>query len=97
MHFDITMHNQKQFCAHPYDVCVLVVREFYSNLTEEYQDVVYVRGKQVPIGSQSINSYFGITSEADEHAEYVAYVDEAELNSIMADLCVARGEWATSP
>ena len=97
VHAVITMHNWKQFCAHPDDVCVPVVREFYSNLTEEYQDVVYVRGIQVPIGRKSINSYFGITSEVDEHAEYVTSVDEAELNSIMADLCVAGVEWTTSP
>ena len=97
VHSVITMHSWKQFCAHLDDVCVPIVREFYSNLTKEYQDVVYVWGKQVPIGSHSINSYFGITSEADEHAEYVASVDEAELNSVMADLCVAGVEWTTSP
>ena len=45
VHSVITMHNWKQFCAHPDNVCVPVVREFYSNLPKEYQDVVYVRGK----------------------------------------------------
>ena len=45
VHSVITMHNWKQFCVHPDDVCVPVVREFYANLTDEYQDVVYVRGK----------------------------------------------------
>ena len=76
------VHNWKNLCAHLDDACVPVVREFYSNLTEEYQDVVYVRGKQVPIGSKMFNNYFGIQREADEHSEYVASVDEAELDSV---------------
>ena len=58
---------------------------------------MYVRGKQVPIRSKTINNYFGIKSEADEHSEYVAYTDEAEIDSVLVDLCVAGPEWSTSP
>ena len=92
MHSVVTMHSWKNFYAHPSDACVPVVREFYSNLTEEYQVVVYVRGKQVPIGNKTINNYFGIKSEADEHSAYMASEDKAELNSVLAYLCVARAE-----
>ena len=45
VHSVITMHIWRKFGAHPDDLYVPVVREFYSNLTEEYEDVVYVRGK----------------------------------------------------
>ena len=91
------MHNWKYFYSHPDDACVPVVREFYSNLIEDYQDVVYVRGKKGPIGNKTINNYFGIKSEVDEHSEYVASTDEAEIDSILANLCVEGAEWSTSP
>ena len=97
VHSVITMHNWKNLCALPDDAYVLVVRGFYSNLTKEYQDVVYVRGKQVPIGSKTINNYFGIKSEVDEHSEYVASANEAEFDSVLADLRVVGAEWSTSP
>ena len=91
------MHNWKNFYAHPDDACVLFVKEFYSNLSEEYQDIVYVRWKQVPIGRKTINNYFGIKSEADEHSKYKASVDEVELNLVLAGLWVVGVKWSTSP
>ena len=96
VHSVITMHNWKQFCVHPDDVCVPIVREFYANFTDEYQEVVFVRGKQVRIDSQAINRHFGITSAANEHTDFVASVDEASLNSVITDLCVTGAQWTTS-
>ncbi|PON79629.1 hypothetical protein PanWU01x14_008610 [Parasponia andersonii] len=69
---DVTIqHNWQLFCAHPEDSIVPLVREFYANLTNPEEDIVYVRGVQVPLSMDAINTIFGLGDLVDEHSEFV--------------------------
>ncbi|PON80912.1 hypothetical protein TorRG33x02_233200 [Trema orientale] len=67
----IIQHNWQLFCAHPEDPIVALVHKFYANLTDPEEDIVYVRGVQVPLSEEAINVVFGLEDPMDGHLEFV--------------------------
>ncbi|PON85987.1 hypothetical protein TorRG33x02_181920, partial [Trema orientale] len=88
----INQHNWRQFCAHPEDPIVPLVREFYANLTDPEEDTVYVRGVQVPWTEEAINTVFGLGDPVDEHSEFVADITEQELIMVLETVAAAGAE-----
>ncbi|PON35554.1 hypothetical protein PanWU01x14_335450, partial [Parasponia andersonii] len=92
----ITQHNWKQFCAHPEDPIVPLVREFYANLTDPVENTVYVRGVQVSWSEEAINAVFGLGDPVDEHSEFIENITEHDLITVLETVAVAGAEWNVS-
>ncbi|PON42276.1 hypothetical protein PanWU01x14_283280 [Parasponia andersonii] len=88
----ITQHNWQLFCAHPEDLIAPLVREFYANMTNPDDDTVYVRGVQVPLSAEAINTIYGLGDPVDEHSEFVEAITEPELATVLETVAIAGAE-----
>ena len=57
---EILRKGWQNFSKHPKKGCVVIVREFYANLTEQEGYKIFVRGKQVPFDWYTINGFFQV-------------------------------------
>ncbi|PON66208.1 hypothetical protein PanWU01x14_110740, partial [Parasponia andersonii] len=92
----IIQHNWQLFCTHPKDPIVPLVREFYANLTNLEEDTVYVRGVQVPLSMEAINTIFGLGDLVDEYSEFVENIIESKLLMVLKTVAIAEAEWNVS-
>ncbi|PON70143.1 hypothetical protein PanWU01x14_083180 [Parasponia andersonii] len=82
--------------THPEDPIMPLVREFYANLTNPDDDTVYVRGVQVPLSVEAINTIFGLGDPVNEHSEFVEDITKPELVTMLETVAIAGVEWNVS-
>ena len=64
-----TVHNAAarrgwlEFCNHPRDPVLPVVKEFYTNLVSPGQHNIWVRNSLVPLDSRVINAFYNLPAE----------------------------------
>ena len=64
-----TIHNAAakrewlEFCNHPRDPVVPIVKEFYANLVSPDQHNIWVRNTLVPLDSHVINAFYNLPAE----------------------------------
>ena len=64
-----TIHNAAakrgwlEFCKHPRNLVLPVVKEFYANLVSPYQHNIWVRNTLVPLDSRVINAFYNLPAE----------------------------------
>ncbi|PON70375.1 hypothetical protein PanWU01x14_080440 [Parasponia andersonii] len=92
----IIQHNWQLFCAHPEDPIVPLVREFYTNMTNPDDDTVYIRGVQVPLSVEAINTIFSLGDPIDEHSEFVEDITKPELVIVLETVAIVGAEWNVS-
>ena len=53
------------FCTHPRDPVLPIVKEFYSNMLQQDQHTIMVRNVQVSLNSRVINAFYNLPSDID--------------------------------
>ena len=54
-----------EFCNHPRDPVLPLVKEFYANLLGQDQRTIWVRNTLVPLDSRAINAFYNLPSNVD--------------------------------
>lgn len=96
IHSVIAKHQWRQFCSHPTEAVVPIVREFYAHFAGDGQRTVYVRGVQVPIHKNVINQFYGLNEAEDLHTEYAANATDEWLACALQNVCVEGTAWSVS-
>ncbi|PON62892.1 hypothetical protein PanWU01x14_135680 [Parasponia andersonii] len=65
-------------------------------MTNPDDDTVYVRGVQVPLSTEAINTIYGLGDPVDEHSEFVEAITEPELATVLETVAIAGAEWNVS-
>ncbi|KAH9763726.1 hypothetical protein KPL70_001262 [Citrus sinensis] len=96
-----TIHNAAakrgwlDFCNHPRDPVLPVVKEFYANLVSPDQHNIWVRNTLVPLDTRVINAFYNILAEIN--CEYVKLLDKLtpkKWNTIFTTLTIGGASWA---
>ena len=75
-----TIHNAAakrgwlEFCKHPRDHVLQVVKEFYANLVSPDQNNIWVTNTLVPLDSHVINAFYNLPTETN--CEYAKLLDK---------------------
>ncbi|KAH9801429.1 hypothetical protein KPL71_001026 [Citrus sinensis] len=83
-----------EFCNHPRDPVLPLVKEFYANLVSLGQHNIWVRNSLVPLDSQVINVFCNLLSEVN--CEYVKLLDKLtpqRWNKIFTTLTINGAYW----
>ena len=96
-----TVHNTAakcgwlEFCSHPRDPILLVVKEFYANLVSPCQHNIWVRNSLFPLDSRVINAFYNLPAEINyEYVELLDKLTPQRWNTIFTTLIVEGASWA---
>ena len=53
------------FCTHPRDPVLQIVKEFYSNMLQQDQRTIMVKNVQVPLDLKVINAFYNLPFDMD--------------------------------
>ena len=90
-----TIHNAAakrgwlEFCNHPRDPVLPIVKEFYANLVSLDQHNIWVRDTLVPLDSRVKNAFYNLPAEIN--CEYAKLLDKLTLkkwNTIFTPLTI---------
>ncbi|EXB53755.1 hypothetical protein L484_022412 [Morus notabilis] len=93
----IHQHGWRQFCQHPSNPIVPLVREFYANLLDFNQETVFVQNVKVPFTARAINSIFGLEEVVDEYVDFASEVTDEQLEVVLAEVAIEGATWQISP
>ena len=78
-----------EFCNHPRDPVLPLVKEFYSNLLSYVQHNTWVKNSLVPLDSRVINAFYNLPSEVNcEYAKLLDKLTPQRWNKIFTTLTV---------
>ena len=72
-----------------------MVREFYSNMIDMKEDIVYVRGVWVPMGHERINEVLQI-EDSRNGVRFKRLLDEPNHDKIVKFLTAGKGKWRST-
>ena len=84
-----------EFCDHPRNPVLPVMKEFYANLVSPGQHNIWVRNSLVPLDSRVINAFYNLPAEIN--CAYAKLLDKLTLqrwNKIFTTLIVKGATWA---
>ena len=88
-------HGWLEFCDHPRDPVLPVVKEFYANLVSPGQHNIWVRNSLVPLDSRVINAFYNLVAEINyEYAKLLDKLTPQRWNKIFTTLTVKGATWA---
>ena len=84
-----------EFCNHPRDPVLPVVKEFYANLVSPDQHNIWVRNTLVPLDSRIINAFYNLYAEINcEYAKLLDKLTPKKWNTIFITLTIDGALWA---
>ena len=84
-----------EFCNHPRDTVMPLVKEFYVNLVSPGQHNIWVRNSLVPLDSRVINAFYNLPSKINyEYAKLLDKLTPQRWNKIFITLTVKGASWA---
>ena len=83
------------FCMHKPPGFAVVVREFYANMVEMKEDLVYVRGIWVLMGHERINEVLQI-KDPKNGSKYMKLLKEPNHEKIVNFLTAGKGKWSST-
>ncbi|KAK9222171.1 hypothetical protein WN944_010603 [Citrus x changshan-huyou] len=88
-------HGWLEFCNHPQDPVLPLVKEFYANLVSPGQYNIWVRNSLVPLDSRVINPFYNLPSEVNcDYAKLLDKLTPQRWNKIFTTLTVKGASWA---
>ena len=96
-----TIHNAAakqgwlEFCKHPRDHVLQVMKEFYANLVSPDQHNIWVRNTLVPLDSRVINAFYNLPAEITcEYAKLRDKLTQKKWTTIFTTLTIEGVSWA---
>ena len=83
------------FCKHKPLGFAAVIREFYANLIDMKEDLIYVRGIWVPMSHERINEVLQI-KDPKNGSKYKKLIREPNHEKIIDFLTVGTGKWSST-
>ena len=84
-----------EFCNHPRDPVLPVVKEFNANLVSPDQHNIWVRNTLVPLDSRVINAFYNLPAETNyEYAKLLDKLTPKKWNIIFTTLTIEGASWA---
>ncbi|KAH9763201.1 hypothetical protein KPL70_001079 [Citrus sinensis] len=84
-----------EFCNHPRDPVLPVVKEFYANLVSSSQHNIWVRNSLGLLDSRVINAFYNLPTEINyEYAQLLDKLTSQRWNKIFTTLIVEGASWA---
>ena len=84
-----------EFCNHPRDYVLPLVKEFYANLVSPGQHNIWVRNSLVPLDSRVINAFYNLPAEVNcEYDKLLEKLTPQRWNKIFTTLTVKGASWA---
>ena len=95
--FDRIKYQEWQiFCLQPTQANATIVREFYAHGPSKDSLYVHCRGKPVRLDADTINLFYGLTPDRDDHSAFMEDITNEDYELIKDDLCYANTNWETS-
>ncbi|KAH9779814.1 hypothetical protein KPL71_007852 [Citrus sinensis] len=95
IHNDVAKRGWLEFCNHPRDHVLPVVKEFYANLVSPDQHNIWVRNTLVPLDSRVINAFYNLPAEITcEYAKLRDKLTPKKWNTIFTTLTIEGASWA---
>ena len=95
LHTAATKRGSLEFCNHPRDLMLPLVKEFYANLLCSGQHNIWVRNSLVPLNSRVINAFYNLPSKTNcEYATLLGKLTPQWWNKIFTTLNVKGASWA---
>ena len=89
-----TKRRWLEFCNHPRDPVLPLVKEFYANLLSPSQHNTWVRNSLVPLDSRVINAFYNLPSKVDwEYAKLLGNITPQKWNKIFKTLTIEGASW----
>lgn len=83
-----------EFCAHPQDLVVSIVKELFLNMLQRDQRNIFVRKVQKPLDSWVINTFCDLAAVIDyEYTKFVEYMTIKKWGEVFKTLTVKDSEW----
>lgn len=61
----VARRGWQEFCKHPRDPVLPLVKEFYANMLGQSQQTIWVRNSLVPLDPRVINVFYNLPSDVD--------------------------------
>ena len=91
----VAKRGRLEFCNHPRDPVMPVVKEFYANLVSPYQHNIWVRNTLVPLDSRVINAFYNLPAEITcEYAKLHDKLTPKKWNTIFTTFTIEGASWA---
>ena len=95
IHNAATKRGWLEFCNHPRDLVLPVVKEFYANLVSLDQHNIWLRNTLVPLDSRVINAFYNLPAEINsEYAKLREKLTPKKWNTILTTLTIEWASWA---
>lgn len=96
VHIVATRRGWLEFCHHPRDPVVLLVKELYTNLLGKDQRTIWVINTLVPLDPRVINAFYNLPSDIDcEYSKMVESMTPKKRNSVLKTFTVEGSPWAS--
>ncbi|KAH9750406.1 hypothetical protein KPL71_013870 [Citrus sinensis] len=94
IHNVVAKRGWLEFCNHPRDPVLPIVKEFYANLVSPDQHNIWVRHTLVPLDSRVINVFYNLPAEiACEYAKLHDKLTPKKWNTIFKTLTIEGASW----
>ena len=95
IHNVVAKRGWLEFCKHPRDPVLQVVKEFYANLVSPYQHNIWVRNTLVPLYSRVINAFYNLPAEITcEYAKLRDKLTPKKCTTIFTTFTIEGASWA---